>query len=81
MNDLERTQFLVSRPRLLNDAAARFVETRIVASGNNDAVYSEWGGHFVTVEQGKKEQQIRLVNIFLLGTYAKWTIYCLLMLR
>lgn len=65
MNDLERTEFLVSRPRPPNDVAAQFVETRIIASGNSDAVYSEWGGNFVTVEQGKKEEQIRLVDIFL----------------
>ncbi|KAI0453850.1 hypothetical protein F5B21DRAFT_478091 [Xylaria acuta] len=58
MDNLERSQFLMSRARTPIDAAARFVETRIVASGQSDAVYSERGGNFVTVQQGKREEQI-----------------------
>ncbi|KAI0548227.1 hypothetical protein F4679DRAFT_551685 [Xylaria curta] len=54
----ERSQYLISRPRVPIDAAARFVETRLVASGQSDAVYSERGGNFVTVHQGKREEQI-----------------------
>lgn len=45
------------------DPAARFVETRIVVSGQDDAVFSERGGNFVTVEQGKREEQIRSANV------------------
>ncbi|KAI0183505.1 hypothetical protein EV127DRAFT_446927, partial [Xylaria flabelliformis] len=58
MNTSDRSQYLVSRSRVPIDAAARFVETRIVTSGQNDAVYSERGGNFVTVQQGKREEQI-----------------------
>lgn len=43
--------------------AARFVETRILAPNQSDAVYSERGGNFVTMERGKEEEQIRFVNI------------------
>ncbi|KAI1734073.1 hypothetical protein F4680DRAFT_365004 [Xylaria scruposa] len=60
MNSSERSQYLISRPRVPIDAAARFVETRIVASGESDAVYSERGGNFVTVQQGEREEQISI---------------------
>lgn len=59
MNDPERSQFLISRPRVPTDEAARFVETRVIMPGQNDAVYSERRGNFVTLQEGKREEQIR----------------------
>ncbi|KAI0874100.1 hypothetical protein GGS24DRAFT_460595 [Hypoxylon argillaceum] len=58
MNDPERSQFLISRPRVPTDEAARFVETRVIMPGQNDAVYSERRGNFVTLQEGKREEQI-----------------------
>ncbi|KAI1130702.1 hypothetical protein F5Y10DRAFT_262851 [Nemania abortiva] len=58
MSDPERSQFLISRPRVPTNEAARFVETRVVVSGQSDAVYSERRDSFVTLQQGKREEQI-----------------------
>ncbi|KAJ8124068.1 hypothetical protein ONZ43_g127 [Nemania bipapillata] len=58
MNDPERSQFLVERPRVPTDEAALFVETRVVVPGQSDAVYSERRGDFVTLQEGKREEQI-----------------------
>ncbi|RWA05709.1 hypothetical protein EKO27_g9392 [Xylaria grammica] len=58
MDNPERSQFLISRSRAPTDEAARFVETRLVVSGQSDAIYSERGGNFVTVQEGRREEQI-----------------------
>ncbi|KAI0812813.1 hypothetical protein GGR55DRAFT_637974 [Xylaria sp. FL0064] len=60
MDDPERSQFLVSRSRVPTDEAARFVEARVVVSRQSDAVYSERGGNFVTVQEGKREEEISI---------------------
>jgi hypothetical protein len=64
MNHQERFQFLLSRPQLPTDEAARFVETRIAVPSQLNALYSERSGNFVTVEQGRKEEQIRSASSF-----------------
>ncbi|KAI0427952.1 hypothetical protein F5Y09DRAFT_314759 [Xylaria sp. FL1042] len=60
MDGPDRSQFLISRSRVPTDEAARFVEARVVLSGQSDAVYSERGGNFVTVQEGEKQEKISI---------------------
>ncbi|KAI0157022.1 hypothetical protein GGR57DRAFT_78043 [Xylariaceae sp. FL1272] len=57
MMEPERTQFLLTRPRVPTDDAARFVENRVVVQERPRAVYSERCGRFITLQEGQREEQ------------------------
>ncbi|KAI1328143.1 hypothetical protein F5Y16DRAFT_166596 [Xylariaceae sp. FL0255] len=58
MAEPERAQFLMARPRVPTDEAARFVENRVIVASQPDAIYSERSGRFITLEEGKDEERI-----------------------
>ncbi|KAI8631370.1 hypothetical protein F5Y19DRAFT_425982 [Xylariaceae sp. FL1651] len=58
MGEPDRSQFLISRSRMPTDEAARFVENRITISNQPNTIYSERSGNFVTLQEGKREEQI-----------------------
>lgn len=63
MDAEEKSNFLASRSRHPASMAARFVENRIAVPGRPFAVYSEQLDSFVTVQEAKEQENIRLVYV------------------
>ncbi|KAI1270113.1 hypothetical protein F5Y18DRAFT_367148 [Xylariaceae sp. FL1019] len=57
MSEVERSEFLLSRPHVPIDDAARFVENSLVVQNQPPGVYSERCGKFITLQEGQREEE------------------------
>jgi len=62
MENSPREEFRLSRPRIIDNEAAMFVENKIVLTGQQSPVYAAQLDRFVSVEEGFKQQEIRYLS-------------------